>query len=99
MRFAGTCTRYSNSAMPQLASAAITHGFDAMFLRWAYHANVMKTFEITRSPALWAQVGRFMVVVAAARVLHAVRRRPARASRCGLRGRARPTDARARSPS
>jgi hypothetical protein len=64
MRFAGTCTRYSNSAMPQLTSAAMTQGLAAMFLRCAYHANVMNTFEMISRPALWAQAGRFTGAVA-----------------------------------
>src|SRR4051794_30731494 len=51
IRFAGTWSRYSNSAMPQLASAAIHHGFDDRFLRWAYQAKVMNTFEATSRPA------------------------------------------------
>jgi hypothetical protein len=59
MRLAGTCTRYSNNAMPQLASAAITQGLADMFLRCAYHANVMNTFDTTSKPALCAQTGRF----------------------------------------
>jgi hypothetical protein len=45
--------------MPQLASAAMIHGFVAMFLRCAYHANVMNTFEITSNPALIAHAGIF----------------------------------------
>src|SRR5687767_1235581 len=49
MRLAGTCSRYSNSAMPQLTSAATYQAFPLRFLRWAYHANVMKTFEATSS--------------------------------------------------
>jgi len=44
---AGTCNRYSNSAIPQLANAATYHGRDDRFLRWAYHAKVMKTFDAT----------------------------------------------------
>src|SRR5690349_21733386 len=51
MRLAGTCSRYSNSAIPQLASAARYHGRSAMFRRWAYQANVMKTLEQTSNSA------------------------------------------------
>src|SRR5262245_18810195 len=51
MRFAGTCRRYSKSAMPQLASAAIHHGQAARFFRCAYQAKVMNTFEATSSAA------------------------------------------------
>src|SRR2546428_13302680 len=47
MRLAGTWTRYSNSAIPQLTSAATIHGRWLRCLRCAYHAKVMKTFEIT----------------------------------------------------
>src|SRR5215469_11261659 len=49
MRLPGTCSRYSKNAMPQLATAATYHGRAAMFLRWAYQANVMKTLEPTSS--------------------------------------------------
>src|SRR6266576_1929632 len=48
MRLAGTCSRYSKSAIPQLANAATYHGRDDKLRRWAYHANVMKTFEAMR---------------------------------------------------
>src|SRR5687768_2336153 len=47
MRLAGTCRRYSNSAMPQLTKAAAHHGRLAMLRRWAYHAKVMKTLDAT----------------------------------------------------
>src|SRR5688572_28062495 len=46
MRLAGTWTRYSKSAMPQDASAAIHHGLSLRCFRWAYHAKVMKTLAI-----------------------------------------------------
>src|SRR5947209_227389 len=49
MRLAGTCSRYSNSAMPQLTTAAISHGRWLRFRRCAYQANVMKTLEQIRS--------------------------------------------------
>ena len=49
MRLAGTCSRYSNSAMPQLTSAAMYQGLSARFFRWPYQAKVMKTFEATSS--------------------------------------------------
>src|SRR6267142_833284 len=45
MRLAGTCSRYSNSAIPQLMIAATYHGRSARLRRCAYHAMVMKTFE------------------------------------------------------
>src|SRR5213592_675994 len=45
MRLAGTCRRYSNSAMPQLTMAATYQGRSARLRRCAYHAIVMKTFE------------------------------------------------------
>src|SRR3954464_11385250 len=48
MRLAGTCSRYSKSAIPQLANAATYHGRDDKLRRWAYQANVMKTFEAMR---------------------------------------------------
>src|SRR3989338_2554923 len=45
MRFAGTMIRYSNSAIPQLISAAIYHGELAKFFRCPYHANVMNRLD------------------------------------------------------
>src|SRR5262245_32312583 len=45
MRLAGTCSKYSKSAMPQLTSAAMYHGRPDKFRRCAYHAKVMKTLE------------------------------------------------------
>src|SRR3954449_13613345 len=48
MRLAGTWSRYSKSAIPQLANAATYHGRDDRLRRWAYQANVMKTFEAMR---------------------------------------------------
>ncbi len=49
MRFAGTCSRYSKRAIPQLASAATHQARVERFRRWAYQAKVMKTFEQARS--------------------------------------------------
>src|SRR3954466_1613662 len=50
IRFAGTCNRYSNSAMPQLASATTYHEEPSLKnFRWPYQATVMNTFEATRS--------------------------------------------------
>src|SRR5687767_15282555 len=46
MRLAGTWMRYSNSAMPHDASAAIHHGLSLRCFKWAYHAKVMKTLAI-----------------------------------------------------
>jgi hypothetical protein len=45
MRLAGTCSRYSKSAMPHDTSAAIHHGLPARFLRCPYHAKVMNRFD------------------------------------------------------
>src|SRR5262245_38263138 len=44
---AGTCSRYSKSAMPHETSAAIHQGLACRCLRCPYHANVMKRFEQT----------------------------------------------------
>ena len=57
MRFAGTCSRYSNNAIPQLTSAAMNQGFELSSLRCAYHANVMKTLDKTSKPIVWAITG------------------------------------------
>ena len=61
IRFAGTCNKYSNSAMPQLISAATHHGLLARFFRWPYHATVMKTLERTRSPVVCIQTGTLVI--------------------------------------
>src|SRR3990167_10362271 len=43
MRLAGTCSKYSNRAMPQLTSAAVYQGTVAKLFRWPYQAKVMNT--------------------------------------------------------
>src|SRR5512139_820339 len=45
MRLAGTWMRYSNSAMPQLTSAATYHGELEKFFRWPYQAKVMNRLD------------------------------------------------------
>src|SRR5674476_1006625 len=45
MRLAGTWSRYSNSAMPQLTSAATYQGELARFFRCPYHAKVMNRLD------------------------------------------------------
>ena len=57
MRFAGTWSRYSKSAMPQLTSAAITHVRSLRFRRCAYHAKVMNTFEAMSRRTVWTTTG------------------------------------------
>src|SRR6478609_1952019 len=52
MRLAGTCSRYSNRAIPQLAKAATIHGRPLRLRRWAYQAKVMNTFERTSRPTV-----------------------------------------------
>src|ERR1700722_10390899 len=52
MRFAGTCSRYSNRAMPQLTSAAMTHGRVFSSFRCPYQAKVMKTFDRHSRPTV-----------------------------------------------
>src|ERR1700758_3743752 len=50
MRLAGTCSRYSKRAMPQLTMATTYHGEPVLKnFRWPYQAAVMKTFEATSS--------------------------------------------------
>src|SRR5262245_47018975 len=49
IRLAGTCTRYSKNAIPQLAKMATSKGLCPRVRRWPYHANVMKTFEAVSS--------------------------------------------------
>src|SRR5262245_400416 len=57
MRLAGTCSKYSNNATPQLTSAATYQGLALSSLRWAYQANVMKTFEAISSKIDCATTG------------------------------------------
>src|SRR5688572_12194979 len=45
MRLAGTCSRYSKQAIPQLTKAAMYHGRSLRSLRWAYQAKVMNTLD------------------------------------------------------
>src|SRR6185369_3007948 len=56
-RFAGTWSRYSNSAMPQLANAAMYQGFELKFFRCPYHAKVMKTFDRHNRIVVWTTTG------------------------------------------
>src|SRR6267378_7474688 len=48
MRFAGTWKQYSKKAMPQLARITF-HSASLRYLRWPYHAKVMKMLEIVSS--------------------------------------------------
>src|SRR3569623_807287 len=57
MRFAGTWSRYSKNAMPELAIAATYQGDAAKFFRWPYHAKVMKKFDATRSRTVCSDNG------------------------------------------
>src|ERR1044071_6467353 len=59
MRLAGTCSKYSKSAMPQLTNAAMYHFRSARFLRCAYQANVMKMFDVQRSKLVFTRTGIF----------------------------------------
>src|SRR5579862_3160501 len=60
MRFPGTCSRYSNNAMPQLTSAATHQGFAGSSFRCAYQAKVMKMFDMNNRPAAAAIGGNCM---------------------------------------
>src|SRR3954468_10389414 len=57
MRFAGTCSMYSKSAMPQLARMGTISGFAPRSRRCAYHAKVMKTLEPRRRRIVRARTG------------------------------------------
>jgi len=35
----------------------MSHGLPPMSLRWAYHANVMNTFEQISSSVVWSRTG------------------------------------------
>src|SRR6185436_17561706 len=50
MRLAGTISRYSKRAMPQLTRAAIHQGLAESSFRCAYQAKVMNTFDRARRP-------------------------------------------------
>src|SRR6056297_3941976 len=63
MRFAGTCSRYSNRAIPQLMSAAISHGLWLRSRKWAYQANVMKTLLPNSRPMVIASGGTFGIIL------------------------------------
>src|SRR3954471_23598493 len=57
MRLAGTCSRYSASAMPQLTKAATYQGAVARFFRWPYQARVMNTLEAISSSTVCSEKG------------------------------------------
>src|SRR2546425_13204881 len=57
MRFAGTWSRYSNSAIPQLTSAATIQGRWLKCRRWAYQAKVMKMLDRTSRTTVLAITG------------------------------------------
>src|SRR5512136_155841 len=46
--FAGTWSRYSARAMPQLTRAAMYHALLFRFFRWPYQAKVMNMLDRTR---------------------------------------------------
>ena len=58
MRLAGTWSRYSARAMPQLTRAAKYQGAVARFLRWPYQAIVMNTLEAASSKMVCSENGR-----------------------------------------
>src|SRR5438105_275338 len=58
MRLAGTCSRYSNSAMPQLTRATTYHVEPSLKnFRWPYQASVMKTLDATSSRMVCSDSG------------------------------------------
>src|SRR5258707_5646026 len=76
MRFAGTWKQYSKKAMPQLAKTTF-HSASLRYLRWPYHANVMKMFESMSKRIVRTIVSRtshcFVVSGAAAKLDRAVK--------------------------
>src|SRR5438105_212746 len=56
MRLAGTCSRYSKSAIAQLTSAATYQGLACRCLRCPYQANVMNRFDAASIVAVTASV-------------------------------------------
>src|SRR6187401_2517040 len=61
MRLAGTWIRYSNSAIPQLTSAATYHGLACRCFRCPYQANVMKRLDAASNVAVTARVCRGVI--------------------------------------
>src|SRR3569832_373416 len=57
IRFAGTCSKYSNRAIPQLTRAAIYQARWLRLFRCPYQANVMKTFEAKSSKTVFVMTG------------------------------------------
>src|SRR5262245_34272222 len=62
MRLAGTCSRYSNSAIPQLTIAATYHAWRFRLRRCPYQANVMNTFDAISSSVVFASTGTSMCI-------------------------------------
>ena len=57
MRLAGTCSRYSNSAIPQLIRAAMIQGLLLRVFRGPYQAKVMNRLEQASNKAVCSQTG------------------------------------------
>src|SRR5687767_6762069 len=68
-RFAGTWSRYSKSAIPQLISAAMSQPLCRSSLRCAYQANVMKTFDATSRRMVLGMGGMSLFLVRATGVV------------------------------
>jgi hypothetical protein len=49
--------------MPHDARAAIHHGRSLRFFRWAYQANVMKTFDAASNSAVCRTTGKLFTTV------------------------------------
>ena len=57
MRLAGTWSKYSKIAIPQLIKAAMIHGFDRRLFRCPYRANVMKMLESVSRTIVFKMIG------------------------------------------
>ncbi|GAB1379157.1 hypothetical protein MASR1M49_20030 [Pararhodobacter aggregans] len=59
MRLAGTCSRYSKKAMPQLIRMTVISGA-LRYFRCPYQAKVMKTFEASSNKMVCSGTDRGM---------------------------------------
>src|SRR5947209_1435988 len=61
-RFAGTCRQYSKKAIPQLTKITSQIG-RSLYLRWPYHAMVIKMLEQIRSPIGTMRSKRLFIIM------------------------------------
>jgi hypothetical protein len=69
MRLAGTWSKYSNRAMPQLTRAATYQAWRFRLRRWPYHANVMNMLEAISSKTVLTNTDLAIAVKSTANLL------------------------------